>query len=266
GFYNQDIRLCYIDIISQEKLNIPVNNIFTFNLLPIFSIIKEYSKKININGSKEYYPIIPSNNAKNASLLGEETVQIGANTIKRLQVSDNENTSNFSYLIKTLRANKHAIKINGPLVNIIDKPIQLFGEWTQLIDINSYQNETVRIIDRSKSTYVPKVVYKGNFVLNDNIHKVNRFIELSHFLSNKILSKKTIHSLLQIISPSNNIDYMIEDLISVIFEQSDSIIYLKFKFQNKERELEILYHIERLKKLLNYLYYRSVLLECSFEI
>ena len=253
---NQKVKLKYIDIYLEKPCGIPVEDIFCLNIMPIFSIFDEYSKNIVLDGKLEYQPIYSSNTYYKSNLLQEKQVTLDDKVIKAYKDADNKP---FNYLIEdTSHHHKQFIKINGRVQDMIFKNIQIQGLWTQLLNITDYQEESIKILDRSKGTYSLNVLYKAKYVLNENCGKVNRFVELSHFLNNQELNKKILMSLYKIITPKEFEKITEENLLDVTYNAFTHQLNLELSVKNENQKERFEVELDRIGKLINYLYSNKV--------
>jgi len=260
---NQKVKLKYIDITYEQPVAMQVSNIFNINILPLFSIFEDYSKKLKITGSTEFEQIYPSNTYSHTSLLHEDKVLFNNVAIQRYGINDEDE---FNYIIKEDRHKQHSIKINGNAASILKKNVQVHGTWTQLVDVDAYSEKLIKILDRSKSTYYLRSVYKANYVLNENHTQVNRFIELSHFINNKKLTKSVLISLYKIITPRNFERIHEADVLEVEFNALNNELNLTMFVKNDAHKQQLFLEVARVEKLLNYLYSSEIEVILKFEL
>lgn len=261
---NQQIQIEYISIVHEHNSELPDNlhELFSFNLMPVLSITDDYASNIKIDGSKEYYPVTASESDSHMSFYMENDILLDKQKINKYASSQAES---LNYIIRHESNHSCQIKIQSKVKNIINKELQVFGSWTQLLDINKYQDKSIKIMDRDKMAYSAKVIFKNGYVLNDNVEKIDRFIELSNLINYRRFDKDTILAICDISTLNPEALAYLNGLISVDYQQSRQTLILNFRDGTQLEKLKIDYGVKRLDKVLNYLLNENLQLEINMH-
>jgi len=261
---NLQIEIEYITLFHHGEAELPddIHALFMFNLMPVFSMLDDYAAHINIDGSKEYYPITASGTTNYKSFYMENEVLLDKVRLDKYISSKSET---LNYIIKRKKNSNSHIKLQRKVGQVINKQLQVHATWTQLIDINQYQDKSIKILDRDKISYIPKVIYKKIYSSNLNDEKIDNFIELSNLINYRIFNVNTIKAICDISSLNQQSKLFLDNLISVNYLHDHKSLSLDFTDCSNIEKLKIIQGVNLLEKILGYLLNDNIDVEIIFS-
>lgn len=261
---NQTIKLEYISIQLNENSELPdkLNQLFMFNLMPVLSMLDDYAAPIILDGSHEYYPITASESTAYKTFYMVNELLLENKRILEYASSESEF---LNYIIRYNAKQICDIKINSNLDKMLNKQLQIYGTWTQFLDINQYQNKSIKILDRDKMTYSSSVIFKNGYVNNTNEEKIDCFIELSNLINYNKFDKKAIQSIVEISSLNATAREYLNTLVSVEYQQNRKQLILSFQDGSQLEKLYIQQGVEQLGLVLDYLINDNIEIVVNFH-